>query len=749
MALSRYLVYAVSFLSLLFLTGTLAADPAWNGHTTPGSTDITAFTPFYIPPGSKAYDSSSSLVLYRGHWTESYHRDHYRGSTRTTNDKHAEVTFPFFGTGIEWFGNVDKYHGAHYVYLDGIILQQVDSWSPVSRKSQRIFCVFGLKPGKHILKIKNIADSFHPGSRSVMDVDAFVVTQQSLSSSSATPSVQHSLPAPSPFLNLLAETPASLPWKLIRKGDTGVNAMQLAVISDTHAIIIDKVEHNRLDVDGHPAWGALYDLDTHTLKPLRLKSNSFCAGGTFLRNGQLINVGGNPVVVDRTAAADFGDTNGLQAIRLFGPCDESVDGCDIYEDHSQIRMASPRWYNTVIRISDGSAMIIGGSKKGGWINNATVNNPTFEFWPPKSIHGSKGMPIPSKFLVDTLNSNLFPIAFSLPDGNVFIAANRDAMIYDWKTNTERRLPQIPNGVRVTYPMTGTGLLLPLSSENGYAPEVLLCGGSTVDDQKAAYDISSQDPASSLCFRIFITDEGIKKGWQGETMPQARTMADAVLLPTGHVVIVNGAGSGIAGYGNTKDQVGASNADNPVLESIIYDPTAEPGQRFSSTGVRSVIPRLYHSVATLTPSGSVMIAGSNPNLDRSDVKYGTEYRAEWLNPPYMDMPRPSIDQMPKQILYGQKIHVCVAFGSAEPTSVTVALMDYGYVTHGVHANSRLVYLDVTINGKYLVVTGPPTPEVYPPGPGWMHVVENGVPSKGLKIMVGDGKDPDVDKDALNK
>ncbi|KAK0483955.1 copper radical oxidase [Armillaria novae-zelandiae] len=748
MALSRCFVYAISFLSLAFLTGTLAANSAWNGHTTPGSTDITAFRPFYIPPGSKAYDSSSPLVLYRGHWTESYHSDYYRGSIRTTKDQDAEVTFPFTGTGIEWFGNTDMHHGVHNVYLDGIIVQQVDSWSDVPRKGQRIFCLFGLKPGKHILKIKNTAEELHPSSRSVMDIDAFIVTQQSLSPSSATPPVQHSLPAPSPFLTLIEAAPNTRPWKLIQEGLTGVNAMQLAIISNTHALIIDKVEHNPLDVDGHPAWGALYNLDTHTLKPLRLQSNSFCAGGTFLSNGQMINVGGNPVVVDRTSAADFGDTNGLQAIRIFNPCDDaSVDECDIYENHSQIRMASPRWYNTVIRISDGSAMIIGGSKKGGWINNATVNNPTFEFWPPKSIHGSKGMPISSKFLVDTLNSNLFPIAFLLPDGKVFVAANRDAMIYDWKTNTERRLPQIPNGVRVTYPMTGTCLLLPLSSENRYVPEVLLCGGSALDDQKAAYDISSQDPASSLCFRMVLTDEGIGKGWQGETMPQARIMADAVLLPTGQLVIVNGAGSGIAGYGNTKNQVGASNADNPVLEPILYDPTAESGKRFSSIGVTSGIARLYHSVATLTPSGSVMIAGSNPNLDRSDVKYGTEYRAEWLNPPYMDMTRPTIDEMPEQILYGQKIRVCVTFGGTEPTSIKVALMDYGYVTHAVHANSRLVYLDATIDGKYLIVTGPPTPEVYPPGPGWLHVVENDIPSKGLKIMVGDGKDPDVDREAL--
>jgi hypothetical protein len=447
--------------------------------------------------------------------------------------------------------------------------------------------------------------------------------------------------------------------------------MQLAIISPTHAIIIDKVEHNPLTISGHPAWAALYDLNTHAVKPLAMQSNSFCAGGTFLGNGTLINVGGNPVIDGYTSSADFGDLDGLQAVRLFEPCDsDSMDGCEIYENHARIRLASPRWYNTVLRISDGSAMIIGGSKKGGWINNATVNNPTIEYFPPKSVHGSNGLPIDLQFLVDTLASNLFPIAFSLPDGTVFMAANRDAIIYNWQTNTERKLPQIPNGVRVTYPMTGTGLLLPLSPDNNYMPEVLLCGGSIVDDTKPGYEISSQDPASAQCSRMVLNDDGIAAGWQIEQMPQARTMPDAVLLPTGQVLIVNGAGSGISGYGNVVNQVGTSNADNPVLTPVLYNPYApynphELSGRFSGESLpSSQIPRLYHSVATLTPNGDIMVAGSNPNLDRSEVKYGTEYRVEWFGPPYMTMERPTLtgDAL-KMIGFGESVQISVNLPSA--------------------------------------------------------------------------------------
>ena len=630
-----------------YTTSSLASkESAWNGRISPGSTMISKFTPYYVPPGAKSYDSSSPLLHFSGTWAELWHSAYVQKTLRLTAEPGASMTFSFTGIGIEWFGNKDRKHGAASVYLDGTLVETVSAYSPTLMRQQRIFSAFSLQQGRHTLKIINARDKNSTCRGTVIDVDALVVTwgprpesnplqQDLVLSPRAIPSYQ--TPAAS-----VADAPEGQ-WTLVQNGTTGVHAMQLAVISDTHALVVDKVEHNPLTISGHPAWAALYNLRTHALTPLSMQSNSFCAGGAFLSNGTLINVGGNPVVEDRTSAADFGDVDGLQAIRVFEPCElANVENCAIYENHDRLRMASPRWYNTVLRISDGSAMIIGGSRKGGWMNNATTNNPTIEYFPAKSLHGSNGLPIHLPFLVETLNSNLFPIAFSLPDGSVFMAANRDATIYDWRTNTERRLPQIPNGVRVTYPMTGTGLLLPLAPENNYSPEILLCGGSTIDDTKPGYEISSQDPASSQCSRIVLTDAGIAAGWQVEEMPNARTMPDAVLLPTGQVVIVNGAGSGISGYGNVRGQVGESNADNPVLTPVLYDPYAPPGQRFSSAGMpTSNIPRLYHSVATLTPSGDIMIAGSNPNLDRSEVKYGTEYRVEWLGPSYMKKDRPQI------------------------------------------------------------------------------------------------------------
>ncbi|KAF5386994.1 hypothetical protein D9615_001579 [Tricholomella constricta] len=740
-----------TFIALTLPVSVSAIDSAWNGHTVPGSTTPAPFTPFFVPPGAKAYDSSSPLILYTGQWSTVFSSKYFHKTLQSTSKANSTISFKFTGTGIEWFGNCDKHHGISLVFIDGLRQNSVDAYCnrDIPLKQQRIFWDFDLPYGDHTIKIINTAK--RPGSvkPTLCDIDAFVVTR-------GDPNSQTPFSSPEGVASSLLETQTlasntASKWTLVQKGTTGVHAMQLAIISSSHAIIVDKVEHNPLTISGHPAWAALYNLHTHAVKPLAMQSNSFCAGGSFLGNGTLINVGGNPVVDGRTSSADFGDVDGLQAIRIFEPCDsESSDHCEFYEHHSRLRMASPRWYNTVVRINDGSAMIIGGSKKGGWINNATVNNPTIEYFPPKGIHGSNGLPIHLPFLVDTLNSNLFPIAFALPDGRIFMAANRDAMIYDWKNNQERRLPQIPNSIRVTYPMTGTGLLLPLSPENDYQPEILLCGGSNIPDDKASYDISSQDPASSQCSRLILTEAGIATGWQVELMPQARMMPDAVLLPTGEVLIINGAGSGISGYGNVRDQVGSSNADHPVLTPVLYNPLATTGQRFSSAGLpTSRIPRLYHSVATLTPSGDIMVTGSNPNLDRSEIKYGTEYRVEWFSPPYMKMDRPEITGKISKLKFKEEVKVKVKVPGGFRDQFKVALMDLGFVTHAVHANTRLVYLKCSMAGDTLSITGPPSGDIYPPGPGWIYFLVDGVPSKGVKVMIGNGDSPPVDKNALEK
>ncbi|EGF98402.1 uncharacterized protein MELLADRAFT_23337, partial [Melampsora larici-populina 98AG31] len=534
-------------------------------------------------------------------------------------------------------------------------------------------------------------------------------------------------------------------WTLEQKGNTGVSAMQLSVISDTEAIVIDKVEHNPLTTQGHPSWAAIYNLDTHAVRALNPTSNTFCAAGSFLGNGTLINVGGNAVVEGKTGTPTFGDLNGLRSIRFFTPCKDGQ--CDIVEFPDALRLTSARWYPTVTRLPDGSVMIMGGSKGGGWKNKAGSNNPSIEYFPPKKLDfapKSPQVPIHSPFLVKTLASNLYPILITLPMPDmVFAAANNDAMLYSWRTGVERPLPSFPNGVRVSYPFTGTGIILPLTYRNAYQPEVLICGGSSIADSLTQAEVKASDPASDQCVRMVLTDRGIAKGWEVEKMPQPRVMPDAVMMPDGKVLIVNGGMSGTAGYGNLPDKIGNSNADHPAFRPVLYDPAAPLGSRFSSVNMpTSTIARLYHSVATLTPSGQVMIAGSNPNGDITKTKYPTEYRVEWLSPPYITAPgRPSIATVPSIADFSQMIKV--AMSSAVPLekkNVMVVLIDLGFVTHSVHMNSRWVELKSKLGSgrDHLSVQIPTSPEVYPPGYGWIFVVIDGIASKGRRLMIGTGR-----------
>ena len=72
------------------------------------------------------------------------------------------------------------------------------------------------------------------------------------------------------------------------------------------------------------------------------------------------------------------------------------------------------------------------------------------------------------------------------------------------------------------------------------------------------------------------------------------------------------------------------------------------------------------------------------------------------------------------------------------------MDFGFITHAVHANSRLVYLESSLSsdGKTITITTPPSTQVYPAGPGWVFVVIDGVPSVGQQVLIGSGANPPI-------
>ena len=81
---------------------------------------------------------------------------------------------------------------------------------------------------------------------------------------------------------------------------------------------------------------------------------------------------------------------------------------------------------------------------------------------------------------------------------------------------------------------------------------MICGGSTVSDQDQSGNFSVFTPTSAQCARLVLTPAGIAAGWKVEFMPQPRIMLDLIQLPDMRILMVNGAHTGVAGYGTVSD-----------------------------------------------------------------------------------------------------------------------------------------------------------------------------------------------------
>ncbi|KAJ7039410.1 glyoxal oxidase precursor [Mycena alexandri] len=533
---------------------------------------------------------------------------------------------------------------------------------------------------------------------------------------------------------------ASAGWEFVQNGTVGIVALEAIIVSPTLAVFFDfAATGGPLMIDGHSAWGALWNLETNEATALEVVSDTFCASGALLSNGTMVSVGGNFFANSSSA------TDGRMGVRIFEPCaNPDGVGCTLFDNPALVHLAETRWYTSSLRIFDGSLMIVGGIHEATvFFNTDPVNS--FEFFPSKD----GGIPRPSAFLARSLPVNLFPRVLALPDGKVFMVANNQSIIYDIEANTETILPDLPNGVRVTNPFDGSLALLPLSPPD-YIPEVLVCGGTNTSDQLPLANLSSQDPASDQCSRITLTPAGIKKGWEVERMLEGRMMPEMIILPNGQILITNGAQTGYAAFNGVPDVIGNSNADHPAFTPSLYNPSAPLGHRISNQGLPTTdIPRLYHSTTSLTPSGNVLLAGSNPNPNvNMTVKFTTEFRVQYLNPPYMSLPRPTLSGLPAKIAFNSKFSAHVTIPAhlnlgAHP-AIQVALMDLGFSSHSFHSSTRLVWLEATLSPdrKTIQISSPPNNRIYPPGPGYVFLTVGDTTSAGAHVMVGSGASPPV-------
>ena len=311
-------------------------------------------------------------------------------------------------------------------------------------------------------------------------------------------------------------------------------------------------------------------------------------------------------------------------------------------------------------------------------------------------------------------------------------------------------------------------MLPLTPANNWTPTLLFCGGSDMPDNywgnySFPYYNTWEYPASKNCERLTPEpQDGSSPAYQqDDDMLEGRTMGQFISLPDGTLLVVNGGTNGTAGYATATGMTpnfgdmpfGESLASGPAGTPAIYNPNMPQGSRWSNAGLgNSKIARLYHSSAMLLPDASVMIAGSNPNVDVNlTTVFPTTYTVEIFYPPYFSAStRPVPTGVPKQLSYGGAyFNITVPASSysgsanAAAANTSVVLSRGGFTTHAMNMGQRHMQLNntytVNSDGSYVlhVAQAPPIPNVFQPGPALLFVVVNGIPSNGTLLIVGSG------------
>lgn len=506
---------------------------------------------------------------------------------------------------------------------------------------------------------------------------------------------------------------ADLPgrWELL-VSNAGISSMHTAVTRFNTVLLLDRTDigpsrlklpnhHCRIDPgdavlkhDCH-AHSALLDLHTNRIRPLTILTDTWCSAGQFLPDGTLLQSGG--------------DRDGARKFRKFAPCN-STSLCD-WEELQNINLFKARWYATDQILPDGTIIIVGGR-----ITSSV------EYFPPRP-GGEVSLPFLAKAGdVDDQMDNLYPYLHLLPQGHLFIFANTKSVLYDYdKNQIVKVFPQLEGGPR-NYPSAGSSVMLALEGDYSTAT-IVICGGA----QYGAYirrDVDS--PAHKSCGRIVATKP--EPVWEMEEMPFDRIMGDMVMLPTGDVLIVNGAKEGTQGY---------EMATDPCLNPVLYRPDQPVGLRFMTLKPGS-IPRMYHSTANLLPDGRILIAGSNPHYVYTyGGDFPTELRIEAFSPEYLatdrENLRPVVVETPETVRYREDFEVLVTVPLPVVGIVELNFASAPFATHSFSQGQRLVKLVVTSavpdgSGRYRIGSiAPPNGNVAPPGWYMMFAVNQGVPS----------------------
>ncbi len=397
-----------------------------------------------------------------------------------------------------------------------------------------------------------------------------------------------------------------------------------------------------------------------------------CHAVTVLPNGLVIYVGGH----------DMG---------VYGPGTKQVKTYDPVASKWVVRpdLTGARWYPSMVPLSDGSLLAIGGGNE-----NNPVRSKTSEIMDPLTMKWTQVGDI-------AIGNEVSPIV-QLYTGEVLMT-HRPPQLYNPSSKTWRKAGDFVQGNRMA------------NGDHADHDMVLMPDGKAV--AIGFYSFTPGQPGN----QVEIYDPALDSWKLGANFAPVRSRPNLTLLP-GKKILVMG------GYKQEKSAPGDTNAWGQLKLSDLYEPGTDSWRRLADLNVA----REYHATPVLVPDGRVIIVGGEGEPGNEPAKSTLEA----FTPPYMlHGVRPEIKPMAKSEFGRGEIIDFDIQKTMAPTSVI--LMSTSANTHFMDSgNNRYLELGFTMTGNSVHAQVPADAIKMPYGFYMLFVMVDDIPSQARMIKIGE-------------
>ncbi len=129
------------------------------------------------PPTVTRVEETDSSITYTPDWFQADPRAWSGGTAVVSTTAGGQAAFAFTGTAVDWIGFLGPQTGIARVFLDGVLVAEVDTYSPTEQVQAVVFRATSLAATGHTLTIEVTGQQNPASSGAYVVVDAFDITQ--------------------------------------------------------------------------------------------------------------------------------------------------------------------------------------------------------------------------------------------------------------------------------------------------------------------------------------------------------------------------------------------------------------------------------------------------------------------------------------------------------------------------------------------------------------------------------------------